>query len=56
MSTFEPHRHPRRPNGKFASAPPPASPDPDLAADLADSPTARAAFGRWIHQLTAGCR
>lgn len=23
---------------------------------LADSPAARAAFGRWIHQLTAGCR
>ena len=23
---------------------------------LADSPPARAAFGRWIHQLTAGCR
>ena len=39
MSTFDPRRHPRRPDGKFASAPPPACPDPDLASDLAGAPS-----------------
>jgi hypothetical protein len=34
--TFDPRRHPRRPDGTFAPAPPPAVPDSGLAADLAD--------------------
>lgn len=34
--TFDPRRHPRRPDGTFAPAPPPSVPDSGLAADLAD--------------------
>lgn len=36
MSTFDPRRHPRGLDGRFAPAPPPEDPDVGLAADLAD--------------------